>query len=60
MMTRLIAKIMTRYLGPSEGYFWLGNQSSWKHFVIAAQITGTTTASAWRTALDAVQRRHPL
>jgi hypothetical protein len=51
---------LIRYLGPSEAYFWLSNQNSWKHFVVAAQITGETTTASWRTALDAVQRRHPL
>jgi hypothetical protein len=51
---------LLRYLGPSEAYFWLSNQNSWKHFVVAAQITGETTTASWRTALDAVQRRHPL
>jgi hypothetical protein len=35
-------------------------QNSWKQFVVAAQITGETTTASWRTALDAVQRRHPL
>jgi hypothetical protein len=54
------SKMLTRYLGPSEAYFWLSNQNSWKHFVVAAQITGETTTASWRTALDAVQRRHPL
>jgi hypothetical protein len=51
---------LIRYLGPSEAYFWLSNQNSWKHFVVAAQIIGETTAASWRTSLDAVQRRHPL
>lgn len=51
---------LIRYLGPSEAYFWLSNQNSWKHFVVAAQIAGETTTASWRTAIDAVQRRHPL
>src|SRR4029077_11169862 len=59
-MTMSASKMLTRYLGPSEAYFWLSNQNSWKHFVVAAQITGETTPASWRTALDAVQRRHPL
>jgi hypothetical protein len=54
------SETLIRYLGPSEAYFWLSNQNSWKHFVVAAQITGETTTASWRTALDAVQRRHPL
>jgi Condensation domain len=59
-MTTLTSEKSVGYLGPSEAYFWLSNQNSWKHFVLAAQITGTTTAASWRTALNAVQRRHPL
>src|SRR5216683_4404054 len=54
------SETLIRYLGPSEAYFWLSNQNSWKHFVVAAQITGETTTASWCTALDAVQRRHPL
>jgi hypothetical protein len=37
------SETLIRYLGPSEAYFWLSNQNSWKHFVVAAQITGGTT-----------------
>jgi hypothetical protein len=59
-MTISASETLIRYLGPSETYFWLSNQNSWKHFVVAAQITGETTIASWRTALDAVQRRHPL
>src|SRR5712672_2239783 len=59
-MTISASESLIRYLGPSEAYFWLSNQNSWKHFVVAAQITGETTTASWRTALDAVQRRHPL
>src|ERR1700687_3317654 len=58
-MTTLTLEKSVRYLGPSEAYFWFSNQNSWKHFVLAAQIAGRTTAASWRTALDAVQRRHP-
>jgi condensation domain-containing protein/phthiocerol/phthiodiolone dimycocerosyl transferase-like enzyme len=59
-MTISASETLIRYLGPSETYFWLSNQNSWKHFVVAAQITGGTTTASWRTALDAVQQRHPL
>ena len=59
-LTISASETLIRYLGPSEAYFWLSNQNSWKHFVVAAQITGETTTASWRTALDAVQRRHPL
>src|SRR5712671_7610007 len=59
-LTISASETLIRYLGPSEAYFWLSNQNSWKHFVVAAQIKGETTTASWRTALDAVQRRHPL
>jgi hypothetical protein len=59
-MTISASETLIRYLGPSEAYFWLSNQNSWKHFVVAAQITGGTTTASWRTAVDAVQQRHPL
>jgi hypothetical protein len=49
-----------RVLGPSEHYFWLSNQTSPKHFVVAAQIAGFTKAASWQVALAAVQQRHPL
>ncbi len=49
-----------RVLGPSEHYFWLSNQTSPKHFVVAAQIAGVATAASWQAALTAVQQRHPL
>ena len=49
-----------RVLGPSEHYFWLINQTSPKHFVVAAQIVGFTKPASWQAALTAVQQRHPL
>ena len=49
-----------RVLGPSEHYFWLSNQTSPKHFVVAAQIGGFTRVVSWQAALTAVQQRHPL
>jgi hypothetical protein len=49
-----------RVLGPSEHYFWLSNQTSPKHFVVAAQIAGFTKPASWQAALTAVQQRHPL
>ncbi|OZJ01925.1 hypothetical protein BZG36_05320 [Bifiguratus adelaidae] len=53
-------KDFLRPLGPCEAYFWLSNQNSAKHFIVAAEIKGTTTVASWQAALDAVQRRHPL
>ncbi len=49
-----------RVLGSTEHYFWLSNQTSPKHFVVAAQIAGFTKAASWQVALTAVQQRHPL
>ena len=49
-----------RVLGPSEHYFWLSNQTSPKHFVVAAQIGGFTKVASWQVAFTAVQQRHPL
>jgi hypothetical protein len=49
-----------RPLGPSEQYFWLSNQNSAKHFVIAAEIAGDATVEAWVSAVAAAQLRHPL
>ena len=49
-----------RPLGPFEQYFWLSNQNSAKHFVIAAEIVGDATVEAWVSAIAAAQLRHPL
>jgi hypothetical protein len=49
-----------RPLGPSEQYFWLSDQNSAKHFVIAAEIVGDATVEAWVSAIAAAQLRHPL
>jgi Condensation domain len=49
-----------RPLGPGEQYFWLSNQNSAKHFVIAAEILGDAPVEAWISAVAAAQRRHPL
>jgi hypothetical protein len=55
-----IQSTRARALGALETYFWLSDQSSPKHFVIAAEIAGPTSVDDWRRALDDVQRRHPL
>lgn len=49
-----------RPLGWTERLFWLLDRNRPRHFVLAAQVEGRTTADEWRRALDAVQRRHPL
>jgi hypothetical protein len=59
-MTTSITRNFLRPLGPSEQYFWLSNQNSAKHFVIAAEITGDATVEAWVSAVTAAQPRHPL
>jgi Condensation domain len=59
MATSVTADFL-RALGPSEQYFWLSNQNSAKHFVIAAEIIGDATAEAWVSAIAAAQLRHPL
>jgi hypothetical protein len=51
---------LLRPLGPSEQYFWLSNQNSAKHFVIAAEIVGDATVEGWVSAVAAAQLRHPL
>jgi hypothetical protein len=43
-----------------EKLFWLLDETSQVHFVIAAEIIGTRPVEDWREALRAVQRRHPL
>jgi Condensation domain len=59
MATSVTADFL-RALGPSEQYFWLSNQNSAKHFVIAAEIIGVATVEAWISAVATAQRRHPL
>jgi hypothetical protein len=49
-----------RPLGPSEQYFFLSDQNSAKHFVIAAEVIGVATVEAWISAVAAAQVRHPL
>ncbi|MFM0123848.1 condensation domain-containing protein [Paraburkholderia sp. RL18-101-BIB-B] len=43
-----------------EHIFGLLNRSAGNQIVLAAEIEGETTLRAWRQALDALQRRHPL
>jgi hypothetical protein len=43
-----------------EHIFWLLNRSAGNQIVLAAEIEGETTLRAWRQALNALQRRHPL
>jgi hypothetical protein len=48
-----------RPLGTMERCLWLLDQTHPIHFSIAAEIEGSSTLTSWRSALDAVQRRHP-
>jgi NRPS condensation-like uncharacterized protein len=59
-MTTSFTRSFLRPLGPSEQYFWLSNQNSAKHFVIAAEIIGDATVEAWASAVATAQLRHPL
>src|ERR1700754_3682270 len=49
-----------RPFGTFEQLFWLRGQISQVHFLLAAEIEGTASPEEWRTALNAVQQRHPL
>ena len=48
-----------RPLGGLEQFFSLVDRHRPVHFAIAAHIEGQATITAWRTALDALQGRHP-
>jgi hypothetical protein len=50
---------MPRSLGSLEKRFWLLDQSTATHSVLAAEIEGRTAAEDWRLAFDIVQDRHP-
>lgn len=52
--------LILRPLGSLERFFWLADQNRALHFALAAEVVGSTTLEGWRSALDAVQRRHPL
>jgi hypothetical protein len=51
---------IVRPLGAVEEFLWLFDHSSPKHFCLIAEVTGRTIVSEWRTALDALQERHPM
>jgi hypothetical protein len=50
---------MLRALGSLEKRFWLLDQSTATHSVLAAEIEGRTAAEDWRQAFDIVQDQHP-
>jgi hypothetical protein len=51
---------LKRSLGGLERFLWLTDQNVPVHFAMAVHIEGRTTIHGWRTALNAVQRRHPM
>ncbi len=51
---------IVRPLGAVEEFLWLFDHSSPKHFCLIAEVTGKTTVSDWRIALDRLQERHPI
>jgi hypothetical protein len=50
----------SRPLGTMEQFLWLLDRTQPTHFSIAAEVEGPTTLMSWHSALDALQRRHPL
>ena len=51
---------LIRELGPFERFFFDMGRYRSTHFVMAVEVDGTVTEDAWRSALRAVQARHPL
>jgi hypothetical protein len=48
-----------RPVGSDQAFWWLLDQHHPVHVTVVAQVAGSTTVEAWRTALNAIQRRHP-
>jgi NRPS condensation-like uncharacterized protein len=59
-MPAIVTHQPLRPLGAIEEFLWLFDHSSPKHFCSIAEIQGSATMDAWRTALDALQKRHPM
>ncbi|KQU88275.1 hypothetical protein ASD12_29890 [Mesorhizobium sp. Root102] len=49
-----------RKLGALEHLFWLIDKHRPLHFTMTGHVVGKTDVAAWRTALDALQRRNAL
>jgi hypothetical protein len=49
-----------RSLGAFEHFFWVLDQYAPTHFAVTAEISGERCPTDWRSALEAVQKRHPL
>jgi hypothetical protein len=54
------AQDVIRSLGSLEHLFWLLDQNRFVHFAVTALISGETSPSDWRRALDRLQKRHPI
>jgi hypothetical protein len=54
-----ISSSKVRPLTAQEEIYWLLNWNCPIHPVLAAHVTGPTVPEQWRTALDALQKRHP-
>src|ERR1700733_13386281 len=55
-----VKKHDNRPLGAREKVFWLLDQTIPVHLVMAAEMTGSMAIRQWRSALDDLQKRHPL
>jgi len=49
-----------RLLGAQEILFYAMNEASPKHFLIAAEVEGSTEKSAWRNAAALLRQIHPM
>jgi hypothetical protein len=49
-----------RQLGGLELLFYTWDQSDPKHFLLAAEVEGSTTTESWKKGLLSLQRRHPM
>jgi hypothetical protein len=49
-----------RQLGGLELLFYTWDQSDPKHFLVAAEVEGSTTTESWQKGLLSLQRRHPM
>lgn len=58
--SRTASAKLIRPLGALEQMFWLRAQVSTVHFLLAAEIEGTTLPEEWVAALDLVQKVHPM
>jgi len=56
----LSSKLFLRELSGVERWFYWMDQNRSTHFSISAEISGRTTPTVWRNALNQLQRRHPL